>query len=252
MNPAARSKPCPLCSAPTQANARYPRAVCSDCGERATDSRREPVKFGNAGLSGGLVSSSPHAPVINGQASCFIDDVACVAEEARFGGIVIQVSETSMDGLRSSSDVQLLAQHSAVLDELRRRGILRSRNNPTGDYGEWLVSTRLGLTLADPSEKGFDALDANGLRYQIKARRLSSTNPSRQLGVLRNLAGKDFDFLVAVLFAPDWSVKLAVRIPHAVVADVASFRAHVNGHVMHLRLRLLEHGGVQDITELLR
>ena len=36
---------------------------------------------------------------------------------------------------------ELLAAHSSVIDELRRCGIVRSKNNPTGDYAEWLVST---------------------------------------------------------------------------------------------------------------
>ncbi len=226
-------------------------AVCNDCAARTTDAKRQPVTFGNAGLSGGLVSSSPHAPVIDEQAMCFIDDVACIAEEARFGGVVVQVSESPEGSFAMLDNMHLLVQHAAILDELRRRGILRSRNNPTGDYGEWLVSSRLGLALADPSEKGFDAVDSDGFRYQIKARRLSGANPSTQLGVLRNLAGGDFDFLVAVLFEHDWTVKLAVKIPHSVVSNVASFRAHVNGHVMHLRPGLLNQAGVQDISALL-
>jgi hypothetical protein len=40
---------------------------------------------------------------------------------------------------------QLLQLHSAVLDEMRRREIIRSRNNPTGDYAEWLVATACDL-----------------------------------------------------------------------------------------------------------
>jgi len=175
------SKPCPICSRKMCSSERYPRAVCDDCAAKAMDSRRTPVSFGNVGLSGGLVSSSPDAPVIDATANCLIGKVACTAEEARFGGVVIQVSETSIDEFQLLDDVQLLVQQSTILDELRRRGILRSRNNPTGDYGEWLVSTRLGLTLAQASEKGFDASDQDGLRYQIKARRLSSTNPSISL-----------------------------------------------------------------------
>ena len=32
----------------------------------------------------------------------------------------------------------LLGLHVAALDELRRRGVLRTENNPTGDYAEYL------------------------------------------------------------------------------------------------------------------
>lgn len=145
----------------------------------------------------------------------------------------------------------LLSSHSAVLDELRRRGVLRSKNNPTGDYAEWLVSTRLGLSLADNSAKGYDATDAAGCRYQIKARRVTPDNPSTQLGTLRNLGDREFDFLVAVVFDADWRVLRAAKIPHGVVEGLATFRSHTNGHVMHLRPAVLAMGGVEDLGAIL-
>lgn len=49
---------------------------------------------------------------------------------------------------------ELLTTHSAVLDELRHRNVIRSKNNPTGDYAEWLVSTMLGLTLEKIPPRG--------------------------------------------------------------------------------------------------
>lgn len=63
----------------------------------------------------------------------------------------------------------LLKTHTGVLDELRARGILRSANNPTGDYAEWLFCQALGWDQAANSVKGFDATDASGVRYQITA-----------------------------------------------------------------------------------
>ena len=75
---------------------------------------------------------------------------------------------------------ELLATHSVILDELRHRNVIRSKNNPTGDYTEWLVSTKLNLTLETNSAKGFDATDSHGLRYQIKGRRGTPENKSIQ------------------------------------------------------------------------
>lgn len=147
---------------------------------------------------------------------------------------------------------ELLSLHGAVLDELKSRGVVRSKNNPTGDYAEWLVSARLGLALETNSAKGFDATDSQGLRYQIKGRRVTPDNPSTQLGVIRNLDGRDFDFLVAVVFDRDWTVLRAAKIPHGVVGTLASFRPHVNGHVMHLRPTILDVQGVEDISAVLR
>lgn len=147
---------------------------------------------------------------------------------------------------------ELLASHSAVLDELRKRGVIRSKNNPTGDYTEWLVSSKLELTLAINSSKGFDAKDVQGLRYQIKGRRVTPENKSTQLGVIRNLIGKDFDFLVAVVYDENWQVQTAAKIPHQTVALLSSFRPHQNGHIMHLRSSIFNHPSVEDISSVLR
>ena len=53
----------------------------------------------------------------------------------------------SMENLNGLTIAELLKAHGAVLDELKRRGVVRSKNNPTGDYAEWLAATRLGLKL---------------------------------------------------------------------------------------------------------
>jgi len=150
------------------------------------------------------------------------------------------------------SIVELLATHSAVLDELKHRNVIRSKNNPTGDYAEWLISTKLGLTLETNSAKGFDATDSLGLRYQIKARRITPENKSTQLGVIRNLDGKDFDFLVAVIFDADWHVRYAAKIPHQAVPLLATYRPHVNGHTMHLRPAVFDNPSIEDISNELR
>lgn len=147
---------------------------------------------------------------------------------------------------------ELLATHSAVLDELRHRNVIRSNNNPTGDYAEWLVSTKLGLTLEINSAKGFDATDSQGLRYQIKGRRVTPENKSTQLGVIRNLDGKDFDFLVAVIFDANWQVRYAAKIPHQTVPLLATYRPHVNGHTMYLRPAVFDNPNVEDVSHELR
>lgn len=147
---------------------------------------------------------------------------------------------------------ELLVVHGAVLDELRQRNVVRSKNNPTGDYAEWLVSTKLGLTLETNSAKGFDATDSQGLRYQVKGRRVTPENRSTQLGVIRNLDGKDFDFLVAVVFDVNWQVRYAAKIPHQTVPLLATFRPHVNGHIIHLRPAVFGNPDVEDISRILR
>ena len=149
---------------------------------------------------------------------------------------------------------ELLAAHSAILDALRTKNVVRSKNNPTGDYAEWLVTEKLGLDLATNSVKGFDAIDSKtGLRYQIKGRRITPENKSTQLGVIRNLDAKDFDFLVAVIFDQSWKVCYAAKIAHNIVRELAgTHRPHVNGHILHLRRTIFNNQNVEDISEVLR
>lgn len=167
-------------------------------------------------------------------------------------GAEFGVTAMSLPDLTELTIADLLATHSAVLDELRHRNVIRSKNNPTGDYAEWLVSTKLGLMLETNSAKGFDAKDSQGLRYQIKGRRITPGNKSTQLGVIRNIDGKDFDFLVAVVFDEDWQVCYAAKIPYQTVPLLVTYRAHVNGHTMHLRPTVFDMPNVEDVSHKLR
>lgn len=149
------------------------------------------------------------------------------------------------------SIAELLKLHSAVLQELQQRGVLRTRNNFVGDYTEWLVADRLNLQLCPNSMKGYDATDADGLRYQIKGRRTSAINKSRQLGVIRDLDTQPFDILVAVIFDENWAVTSAFSIPYQAVKDLSKFSAHQNGYLLHARRSLLDHPEIADIRDLL-
>jgi hypothetical protein len=68
----------------------------------------------------------------------------------------------------------LLALHGNLLAELRRRSVVRSANNPTGDYGALLFSRAFGWTLNSNSSADADAIDGHGIKYQIKCRRLAT------------------------------------------------------------------------------
>jgi hypothetical protein len=89
--------------------------------------------------------------------------------------------------LESLSTQDLLQHYSRILDELRLRKVVRTSNSPIGDYAEWLIANQLGLTLVSNSTSGYDAVDVNGVKFQIKGRRLTPRNQSRQLSAIRNL-----------------------------------------------------------------
>ena len=93
--------------------------------------------------------------------------------------------------LEDTDDKELLKLYCDIMEELRQRNIIRSSNNPVSDYAEKVVSEKMNLTLQKGSNKGYDAIDQKtGLRFQIKTRRLTRHNKSRQLGVIRNLSQK--------------------------------------------------------------
>jgi hypothetical protein len=144
---------------------------------------------------------------------------------------------------------ELLSRYSAVLEELRERGIARTGNAPLGDYAEYLFAKALHWQLADNSVAGHDATDRAGLRFQIKARRLRTGSAGeRQLGILRNLPAANFDFLAAVLFARDFSVWRAALIPHSQVLARSSHIKHVNGWRFILDDGVWGLAGVRDVT----
>ncbi len=174
-----------------------------------------------------------------------IDALSCPTDKNRLKRVDFQSPEKLTIN-------ELLSAHGSVLDELKHRGVIRSKNNPTGDYAEWLFSTKLGLTLEPQANGGFDATDSQRVRYQIKSRRVTPDNPSTQLGVIRNLDKNDFDFLLAVVFDADWQVLRAAKISHKVVGTLATFRSHQNGHIMHLRPTVFDVPEVEDITKVLR
>jgi len=145
----------------------------------------------------------------------------------------------------------LLQCFAEILDELKGRGVVRTRNNPVSDYAEWLVTQKMGLKLMPSSNLGYDATSVGGKRYQVKGRRLDLTHNSRQLSVIRNLNANEFDYLIGILFDKDFTVKEAYKIPHAVISQFARFSKHQNGHILHLRGDVLRAMGVQNITRIL-
>jgi hypothetical protein len=148
----------------------------------------------------------------------------------------------------SYTDDELLLAYVAVMAELRRRGITRSSNNPVADYAEGLIARSLNLTLAGRSAAGYDAVDSQGLKYQIKGRRLTPENPSTQLSHIRRLESRPFDVLAAVIFDVNFSVDYAALIPPEVVLERARFSAHANAHIFLFKRDVLSDPRVTDIT----
>lgn len=155
-----------------------------------------------------------------------------------------------MGDLRAMTVADLLANHVAIMEELRERGILRSANNPTGDLAEYLFCAAFGWAQENNSAKAFDATGDDGTRYQIKGRRIHRRNGSRQLSAIRDLEG--FDILAAVLFDDDYRIKRAALITAAVVSEHSNYIEHTNSHRFLLRDAIWNAPDVEDVTDRLR
>jgi hypothetical protein len=143
----------------------------------------------------------------------------------------------------------LLRLQSSVIDELKERKVVRTKNNPLGDYTEWLVAKALKLELQANSKAGYDGIDINNVRVQIKGRRITPDNNSRQLSAIRKYNEKDFDELAAVIYDENFDVIDAVLIPHEVVGEYASFREHVNAHILILKGPIMSDPRVKCIKQ---
>lgn len=153
--------------------------------------------------------------------------------------------------LERKSVKHLLQTHTLIMEELKSRKVLRTKNTPIGDFSEWLVSKSLGLVLENNSKAGYDAIDNNKIRYQIKGRRITPENRSTQLSVIRDLDKKKFDYLLGIIFDKDYKVLYAAQIPHFVVGKIAKFSEHQNGHILYLKPEIFDNKRINDITKLI-
>jgi hypothetical protein len=83
---------CPVCGREVKPNLRYPRYVCPPCIKRSTALGGEKIEFFQAGALGLLAGRYSATGEEYMSADCFIDDMRCTADVARFGGIVIQAA----------------------------------------------------------------------------------------------------------------------------------------------------------------
>ena len=157
-----------------------------------------------------------------------------------------------MIDLASPSNRELLKLYTELMTELRSRGVVRTSNGPGADVAEGLVAKALSLTLNAASTAGYDGIDPNGRKIEVKCRRLTRHNDSRQLSAIRNLESAHFDLLAGVLFNEDFSVMKAALIPFQVVKDHAVFVKHTNGWKFVLRDSIWALPGVEDITDRLK
>jgi len=92
---------CANCSEPVSYYGRYPKYICQECASKdAYDTNGNILEFSNLGISGGFKATTKNkdGKIIKENdtdqfCDCIIDGKLFFAQEARFGGIVIQLKE---------------------------------------------------------------------------------------------------------------------------------------------------------------
>jgi hypothetical protein len=92
---------------------------------------------------------------------------------------------------------ELLGVYVAVLEELLKRSVIRTRNAPLGDLAEHIVWRAFGGQIERNSKKSYDVLDRMGRRIQVKAR-LVVDQTDTQFSAVRS-----WDFDVAIFIVLD-------------------------------------------------
>ena len=162
------------------------------------------------------------------------------------------MTDSQINNLAELNTLELLRLQAQAVAELRAREIVRTHNNPLTDYAEYLAAKALGLDLGVNSQTGHDGKDVHGLRYEVKSRRVTTSNPSRQLSSIRKLGEKHFDWLLAIIFDETFLVDKALLLPHEAIADYAKHRGHTNSHVLIMKGAVLKDHRLKDITERIR
>ena len=150
--------------------------------------------------------------------------------------------------LSNLDNTELMNLYASVLGELYSRKVTRTFNSPVGDYAEWIFASINNLELEANSKKGYDAIDTNNIKDQIKSRWFNPVRGSRQLNVIRNYEKKEFDYLIAMFFKKNFEIMEAYKIPHEVVKDYGRYSKYQNGYILTVDKNVINDIRVNDIT----
>lgn len=139
---------------------------------------------------------------------------------------------------------ELLALWAGTLRELRDRAVVRTFNNPIGDIAEELVARHYGGERGSFNQKTWDVSVGDEL-LQVKALRRAGQRTRSNLSPIRSDEG--YTAVVVVIFDEDLRVERCLRIPRESVNELFDWRAHVNGRVITVGRRLLEHPAVTEV-----
>ncbi len=121
----------------------------------------------------------------------------------------------------------LLRLEAAIVTELRRRSLVRTKNKPLGDIAEQVVLRARGGVLEPNSTKSHDITTPEGVRIQVKAITCRSRGSTGKFSPFRSA---DYDTAVFLVFnAEDFDLDEAYEVPADSIEQSVVLSAHVNG-----------------------
>ncbi len=122
---------------------------------------------------------------------------------------------------------KLLIQYRDILKRLSELGAIRSVKM-IPDYGEFIACQKLNLKLTDSSvNKGYDAIDKEGKKYEIKTRKANMWSKPSVFPVKKEQI-KSADYFVYVEFDDDWNLIKLLKIPSFEIKPTKYDRVNVN------------------------
>ncbi len=107
---------------------------------------------------------------------------------------------------------KLLIAYRDIVNKLRSMGVIKT-TKVVSDYGEYIAAEKLNLKRAtSSSNKGYDATDEQGRKYEIKTRKATAWNKPTIFPVNEDQL-KSADFIIYVEFDDDWNLVKLLKIP---------------------------------------
>ena len=123
--------------------------------------------------------------------------------------------------LKKLTVFELLRVHRWTLRRLIYLEVIRSFNQPQGEWAELLVQEEYNGELAEKSNKGYDVIDEHGWLLQVKTRAVEDDTTSLDASDFRSF---EFDKLVLVrLDGEDLSVQKAAMLTVDQVKDIVGW-----------------------------
>jgi len=142
---------------------------------------------------------------------------------------------------------ELFALHSNVINELRKRELVRTANNAVADLGELLFCSALGWRREHKQGKDIDAITQDNKRVQIKSRRMTREKDASRSGNIRDKNG--WDLVALAIFHPDFSIKRGVIIPRRLVLKHLKWSERQQAWYISLTNNFWNEADLIDVTE---